>query len=55
MSAMLQHVIEHGGPAQAARAGELQRQLQVDPASAELKRAAAALVDTFLHDPYLSR
>jgi hypothetical protein len=53
---MLQQVIDHGGPAQAARARELLAALRTgEGASAEVLAAAQALVDAFLHDPYLTR
>jgi hypothetical protein len=55
MLSLLQHVIDHGAPAQAARAREIAAALTRDPDSAELRRAARELIDAFLHDPYLTR
>jgi hypothetical protein len=52
---MLRQVVDHGGPAQAARARELLAELEQHPADPDLLRAAAALVDAYLHDPYLTR
>lgn len=52
---MLRHIVEHGAPAQAARAREMLAELARAPDSAELLRSARALVDAFLHDPYLTR
>ncbi len=55
MRALLQHVIDHGAPAQVARARDLLRQLAEHPESMELRTTARALFDAFLHDPHLSR
>ena len=55
MFSMLRQVAEHGAPAQAARARELLAELARAPDSAEVLTSARALVDAFLHDPYLTR
>ncbi len=55
MLSLLQHVIDHGAPAQAARAREIAAGLTRHPDSEELRRAARELVDAFLHDPHLTR
>ena len=55
MLSLLQHVIEHGAPAQAARAREMAAELRKSPDSEELRRSARALFDAFLHDPHLTR
>jgi hypothetical protein len=55
MMSLLQHIIEHGAPAQAARAREVASALVRDPDSQELRRTADALIESYLHDPYLTR
>lgn len=55
MMPLLQHVIEHGAPAQAARAREVAEALERNPDSEELRRSADALIEAYLHDPYLTR
>lgn len=55
MITMLGQVAEHGSAAQAAAARDLINRLAAAPGSAELRAAASALVDAFLHDPYLTR
>ena len=52
---MLHRVADHGGPAQSAQARRLLAELADDPDSAELQTAARALVEAYLHDPYLTR
>ena len=52
---MLQQVAAHGGPAQAARARLLIDDLQAHPDDPESQQAARALIEAFLHDPYLVR
>lgn len=52
---MLAHVAEHGAPAHAAAARDLIERLRVEPQSPQLDAAARALIDAFLHDPYLTR
>jgi hypothetical protein len=55
MEAMLRHIVEHGSPAQADLARELVAALAEAPDSRAVQRSAAALIDAFLHDPYLTR
>lgn len=43
---------ERGGPAQAAEARRLLAELDTDP---QAPAAAAALIDAYLNDPYLTR
>jgi hypothetical protein len=55
MITMLRQVVEHGGPAQAARAQLLIQELAGHPDDGELLDSARALIDAFLNDPYLVR
>jgi len=52
---MLQHIAERGAPAQATHARALLDALSRAPRSAELQRSAEALIEAYLHDPYLTR
>ena len=55
MMSLLQHIIDHGAPAQAARAREVAAALARDPDSQELRRTVDALIEAYLNDPYLTR
>jgi hypothetical protein len=55
MITMLRQVVEHGGPAQAARAQLLIGELARHPDDEHLRDSARALIDAFLNDPYLVR
>ena len=51
----LREVVDRGQPAHAERAQQLLDQLRDDPHDAAAADAAAALVDAYLNDPYLTR
>jgi phage gp36-like protein len=55
MQLPLQELVDHGQPAHAAAAARLLARLAADPDDAEALADAAALVDAYLHDPYLTR
>ena len=52
---MLQHIVKRGAPAQAAHARALLEAQASAPESEELRRSAEALIEAYLHDPYLTR
>lgn len=51
----LREVLDHGQPAHAEQAQQLLDRLRADPGDAEAAATAAALVDAYLNDPYLTR
>jgi len=53
--AQLREVQDKGAPAQAQRAGELLAVLDMDAADPESIVEADALIDAYLHDPYLTK
>jgi mannose/cellobiose epimerase-like protein (N-acyl-D-glucosamine 2-epimerase family) len=55
MQRALQEIVDRGQPAHAAEAARLLWRLTTDPGDAEALADAAALVDAYLHDPYLTR
>lgn len=55
VSERLIEVLEHGQPAHAERAQQLLDLLRGDPNDAEAATTAAALIDAYLNDPYLTR
>ena len=55
VSERLREVIDRGQPAHAERAQQLLDRLRDDPDDAEAAATAAALVDAYLNDPYLTR
>jgi mannose/cellobiose epimerase-like protein (N-acyl-D-glucosamine 2-epimerase family) len=55
MRRALQEIIDRGQPAHAAEAARLLARLATDPDDAQSLADAAALVDAYLHDPYLTR
>jgi hypothetical protein len=55
MRTRLQEVIERGQPAHVAEARRLLGLLEEAPDDQEIRAAAAALVDAYLNDPYLTR
>jgi hypothetical protein len=55
VSERLIEVLEHGQPAHAERAQQLLDRLHDDPHDAQAAATAAALIDAYLNDPYLTR
>ena len=53
--AQLQEVCDKGAPAQAKRASELLTTLQTDPQNGSAVVEADALIEAYLHDPYLTK
>lgn len=51
----LDQVIARGAPAQRLEAQRLRELLAQDPGNAEASEAARALIEAYLHDPYLER
>jgi hypothetical protein len=51
----LQEIVDRGQPAHAAEASALLARLAADPVDAAALADADALVDAYLHDPYLTR
>jgi hypothetical protein len=55
MDQHLREILERGQPAHAAEAARLLARLAADPGDARAMSDGAALVDAYLHDPYLTR
>ena len=55
MHRSLQEIVDRGQPAHAVEAARLLARLAADPSDARAMSDAAALVDAYLHDPYLTR
>lgn len=53
--AQLQEVYDKGAPAQAKRAQELLTALKDDPQNESSVFEADALIEAYLHDPYLTK
>jgi hypothetical protein len=51
----LTEIIEKGAPAQAAKARELLDRIAGDPTDSSAIAEIDALVDAYLHDPYLTK
>jgi hypothetical protein len=55
MDAHLREIIDRGGRAQSAEAARLLIRLESDPEDAEARSMARVLVESYLHDPDLTR
>jgi hypothetical protein len=55
VDAQLREIIDRGQPAHAAEAARLRSLLDRSPDDPAALAAAAALVEAYLHDPYLTR
>jgi hypothetical protein len=55
MDAHLREIVERGGRAQSAEAARLLIRLESDPEDHEARSLARVLVESYLHDPDLSR
>lgn len=53
--ALLEEIGQTGATAQAARAGELLRALNADAGDQQAHADADALIEAYLHDPYLTK
>jgi len=51
----LEEVVKRGAPAQAAKARELLDRMAGDPTDSSAITETDALVDAYLHDPYLTK
>lgn len=54
-AARLEDVVAHGAPAQAEQARQLLERYAAEGVDQDVDAAAAALVDAYLNDPYLTR
>ena len=55
MQALLEQIADRGAPAYAVRARELLDRAANESKSPQLHEAIEALIDAYLHDPYLVR